>query len=71
LRLKRPPEPNDETTMNEKPPKTPRATAADFHPEVLRLFDGYVHGRIDRRGFLEAPRNSRSAASARRRCSRC
>jgi len=31
----------------------PRATAADFHPEVLRLFDGYVHGRIDRRGFLE------------------
>jgi len=30
-----------------------KATAADFHPEVLRLFDGYVHGRIDRRGFLE------------------
>ena len=30
-----------------------RATAADFHPEVLRLFDGYVHGRIDRRGFLD------------------
>ena len=33
--------------------KAPKATAADFHPEVLRLFDGYVHGRIDRRGFLE------------------
>ena len=33
--------------------KTPRKTAADFHPEVLRLFDGYVHGRIDRRGFLD------------------
>ena len=33
--------------------KRPKATAADFHPEVLRLFDGYVHGRIDRRGFLE------------------
>ena len=33
--------------------KAPKATAADFDPEVLRLFDGYVHGRIDRRGFLE------------------
>ena len=33
--------------------KTPRKTAADFHPEVLRLFDRYVHGAIDRRGFLE------------------
>ncbi|HSC62619.1 MAG TPA: dienelactone hydrolase family protein [Caldimonas sp.] len=32
---------------------TAKATAADFPPEVLRLFDGYVHGRIDRRGFLE------------------
>jgi carboxymethylenebutenolidase len=30
----------------------PRKTAADFHPEVLRLFDQYVHGLIDRRGFL-------------------
>ena len=37
--------------MSEK--KTRRATAADFHPEVLRLFDGYVHGRLDRRGFLD------------------
>jgi carboxymethylenebutenolidase len=27
-------------------------TAADFHPEVLRLFDKYVHGFIDRRAFL-------------------
>ena len=34
-------------------PMKAKATAADFHPEVLRLFDGYVHGRIDRRGFLE------------------
>jgi carboxymethylenebutenolidase len=31
----------------------PRQAAADFHPEVLRLFDAYVHGGIDRRGFLE------------------
>jgi len=29
----------------------PKAT--DFHPEVLRLFDAYVHGVIDRRGFIE------------------
>jgi carboxymethylenebutenolidase len=31
-----------------------RLSASDFHPEVLRLFDRYVHGIIDRRGFLEA-----------------
>lgn len=30
-----------------------RLTAADFDPEVLRLFDLYVHGLIDRRGFLD------------------
>ncbi|MEY4548076.1 MAG: hypothetical protein RL685_4271 [Pseudomonadota bacterium] len=30
-----------------------RATASDFHPEVLKLFDAYVHGGIDRRAFLE------------------
>ncbi len=30
----------------------PRKTVADFDPEVLRLFDRYVHGDIDRRGFL-------------------
>ena len=29
-----------------------RLTAHDFDPEVLVLFDAYVHGRIDRRGFL-------------------
>ena len=27
----------------------PRLTARDFAPEVMRLFDHYVHGRIDRR----------------------
>jgi len=32
--------------------KTPRSKASDFDPEVLRLFDQYVHGAIDRRGFL-------------------
>jgi carboxymethylenebutenolidase len=30
-----------------------RLTAADFDPEVLRLFDQYVHGGIDRRAFLD------------------
>jgi carboxymethylenebutenolidase len=30
-----------------------RLQASDFHPEVLRLFDAYVHGLIDRRAFLE------------------
>ncbi len=30
-----------------------RLTAADFDPEVLQLFDQYVHGQIDRRGFLD------------------
>jgi carboxymethylenebutenolidase len=27
--------------------------AEDFDPELLRLFDAYVHGSIDRRGFLD------------------
>src|SRR5919197_1162273 len=29
-----------------------RKKASDFHPEVLSLFDQYVHGLIDRRAFL-------------------
>jgi carboxymethylenebutenolidase len=41
-------------------PKPARLTAADFHPEVLKLFDQYVHGLLDRRGFLD--RASRFAA---------
>src|SRR5687767_12756815 len=32
--------------MNEVNPK-------EFHPEVWKLFDRYVHGLIDRRGFLD------------------
>lgn len=31
-----------------------RPTAQDFHPEVLKLFDKYVHGAISRRGFLDS-----------------
>jgi carboxymethylenebutenolidase len=30
-----------------------KKTARDFHPEVLQLFDKYVHGQISRRGFLD------------------
>ena len=30
-----------------------RKTAADFDPDLLVLFDAYVHGDIDRRGFLD------------------
>lgn len=32
----------------------PRQTAKDFHPEVLKLFDQYVHGLIPRRDFLKS-----------------
>ncbi len=30
-----------------------RLTARDFHPELLQLYDFYVHGRISRRDFLD------------------
>jgi carboxymethylenebutenolidase len=30
-----------------------RKTAQDFDQELLILFDAYVHGQVDRRGFLE------------------
>jgi carboxymethylenebutenolidase len=47
-----------ETTMS-------RLTAEDFQPEVLQLFDRYVHGDLSRRGFLEsAARFAGSAAGA-------
>jgi len=31
----------------------PRKTAHDFDQELLTLFDAYVHGDLDRRGFLD------------------
>lgn len=31
-----------------------RLTANDFHPEVLRLFDAFVHGQISRGEFIDA-----------------
>ena len=43
-------------------PKPARLTAADFHPEVMKLFDQYVHGALDRRGFLD--KSSRFAAAS-------
>lgn len=43
----------------------PRLTARDFAPEVMRLFDHYVHGRIDRRAFLDgAARHTTAGVSA-------
>ncbi|HEV8247878.1 MAG TPA: dienelactone hydrolase family protein, partial [Polyangiaceae bacterium] len=39
-------------TMSDPEPPV-RRKASDFDPELLRLFDAYVHGLIDRRGFLE------------------
>src|SRR5690349_7215033 len=30
-----------------------RKKASDFPPEVMELFDGYVHGRLSRRDFLD------------------
>jgi len=30
-----------------------RKKTSDFSPEVLKIFDGYVHGRISRRQFLD------------------
>ena len=41
----------------------PRLTASDFDPEVLRLFDQYVHGQIDRRGFLDKAARFAAAGS--------
>ena len=35
---------------------TKRRKASDFPQEVLALFDGYVHGHIQRRDFLEGSR---------------
>jgi carboxymethylenebutenolidase len=42
-----------------------RKTAADFPPEVLKLFDGYVHGHLSRREFLDrAARYATAGVSA-------
>ena len=41
------------TTTSTAVTRTKRLTAHDFDQELLILFDAYVHGGIDRRGFLE------------------
>jgi carboxymethylenebutenolidase len=38
--------------------------ASDFHPEVLKLFDRYVHGLLPRRGFLKGAAVYASLAGA-------
>ena len=31
---------------------TPRKSARDFHPRILEIFDGYVHGMVSKREFI-------------------
>lgn len=42
-----------------------RKKASDFPPEVLKLFDGYVHGALSRRDFLD---RAAKLISSTRRC---
>ena len=43
----------------------PRLTAQDFDQELLILFDAYVHGDLDRRGFLrQAQRYAKAGVTA-------
>ncbi len=30
----------------------PRMKASDFHPYILEIFDGYVHGKLSKREFI-------------------
>lgn len=43
-----------------------RGRATDYHPEILRLFDAYVHGGLSRRAFLDraAPFTAGTSAAA-------
>ena len=41
-----------------------RLTAKDFQPEVLQLFDSYVHGNLSRRGFLDSAARFAGSATA-------
>ncbi|MDB5856567.1 MAG: Carboxymethylenebutenolidase, partial [Ramlibacter sp.] len=43
----------------------PRLTTQDFDQELLIIFDAYVHGGIDRRGFLtQAQRFAKAGVTA-------
>ncbi len=46
--------PDSAATNPEQSAEKPRPGARDFDPEVWNLFDKYVHGFLDRRGFIEA-----------------
>lgn len=41
-----------------------RMRASDYHPEVLRLFDAYVHGALNRRDFIDQARPFTAGVSA-------
>jgi carboxymethylenebutenolidase len=36
-----------------KPAKPTRMKASDFHPYILEIFDGYVHGKMTKREFSD------------------
>lgn len=38
--------------MSESSSEVNRKSAADFHPAILEIFDGYVHGKISKREFI-------------------
>lgn len=41
-----------------------RLRASDYHPEILRLFDAYVHGALNRREFIDRAGPFTAGASA-------
>lgn len=45
-----------------------RRTAGEFDQGLLNLFDQYVHGDIDRRGFLERAAKRRAERHGRGAC---
>ena len=50
--------------MTDPQPASRRLSAADFSPDILRLFDRYVHGDASRRDFLEAAQRLLGSAAA-------
>jgi carboxymethylenebutenolidase len=38
--------------MTTEHPDLPRMKASDFHPYILEIFDGYVHGKLTKREFM-------------------
>lgn len=47
-----------------------RRKASDYPPDVLKLFDGYVHGVINRREFLDRAAKYAVGGFTRPRCSK-